>query len=391
MQGAGLTSSGHAPCRIKAAASGLIVILHRSVNMLPLLNFSLSPETNTTGAVDWTQVYEAVRWIQLIMALFSILGSGSIICLIIPRLSHTPELQPLFQLSVADLLLAACWLIGAVLYSQRCNQLSLLCYNLHTVEQILYMASFFFTLNYVWNLYTVTREKFNSCFSGYSVQFSNRVSLTAKLIALFSSLVPALLMVPVFVQGNAGHCQTNFSEPYRCLLMHTGALFLRPGHQQLSSTCSILHRYQIVVFLSTFLFTLLGITILVVKARCIQRRAVTANGYLGNEQRALFRVMDLRMLLYPLVFVFCWGPAVTLAFLRVAKPSSGHGVLGVCLYISEAFTSASQGFLNCLVYGWTRLHLRRAGLMFFSRDVDTQTPLLRSQQSRSYHTPRTIG
>lgn len=89
---------------------------------------------------------------------------------------------------------------------------------------------------------------------------------------------------------------------------------------------------------------------------------MTANGYLGNEQRALFRVMDLRMLLYPLVFVFCWGPgaflsdqaaarlqgpsdavsvcfwafsAVTLAFLRVAKPSSGHGVLGVCLYISE--------------------------------------------------------
>ncbi|KAK5604844.1 hypothetical protein CRENBAI_008930 [Crenichthys baileyi] len=355
------------------------------------LSFSHNPETNTTRPVDWTQVYEAIRWIQLIMALFSIFGSGSIIFLIIPRLRLTPELQPLFQLSLADLVLAACWLIGAILYSQHCNHLSTLCYNLHTVEQILYMASFFFTLNYMWNLFTVTREKFNSCLSGYSVQFSNSVSLAAKMIIAISILVPTLLMVPVFILGNISHCQANFSEPYRCLLMHTGALFLRPGHQQLSATCSFLHIYQIVVFLSTFFLTLLSITVLVVKARCIYRRAVTANGYLGNEQRALFRVMDLRMLLYPLVFIFCWGPAVALAFLRVAKPSSGHGVLGVCLYISEAFTSASQGFLNCLVYGWTRLHLRRAGLTFFSRDVDTQTPLLRSQQIGSYLAPRTIG
>ncbi|XP_015260551.1 PREDICTED: transmembrane protein 116 [Cyprinodon variegatus] len=278
MQGAGLTSSGPAPCRIKAAASGLIVILHRSVNMLPLLNFSLSPETNTTGAVDWTQVYEAVRWIQLIMALFSILGSGSIICLIIPRLSHTPELQPLFQLSVADLLLAACWLIGAVLYSQRCNQLSLLCYNLHTVEQILYMASFFFTLNYVWNLYTVTREKFNSCFSGYSVQ---KVSLQSGRCPCRAEGVPAERKVSL--------------QSGRCPCRVEGVPAERPG-----------------------------------------------------------------------AHVFA-------------------------LFAPQAFTSASQGFLNCLVYGWTRLHLRRAGLMFFSRDVDTQTPLLRSQQSRSYHTPRTIG
>lgn len=61
-------------------------------------------------------------------------------------------------------------------------------------------------------------------------------------------------------------------------------------------------------------------------------------------------------------------------------------VLKVTVCIFQAFTSASQGFLNCLVYGWTRLHLRRAGLSFFCRDVDTQTPLLRSQQTRNYLT-----
>uniref|UniRef100_A0A3Q2Q9P1 Transmembrane protein 116 n=1 Tax=Fundulus heteroclitus TaxID=8078 RepID=A0A3Q2Q9P1_FUNHE len=271
-------------------------------------------------------------------------------------------LQPLFQLSVADLLLAACWLTGGVLYSQSCSNLSVLCYNLHTVEQVLYMASFFFTLNYVWNLYTVIREKFNSCFS-------------EPCLCLCSSLCPALLMVPVFIRGNASHCQANFTEPYsRCLLMHTGALFLRPGHQQLSSTCSVLHVYQIVLFLGSFLVTLLGITV-------GTGRAVTANGYLGNEQRALFRVMDLRMLLYPLVFIFCWGPAM---WEMSHDARCRYRRAALCASAPQAFTSASQGFLNCLVYGWTRQHLRRTGLVLLSQDVDTQTPLLRSQQARSY-------
>lgn len=100
--------------------------------------------------------------------------------------------------------------------------------------------------------------------------------------------------------------------------------------------------------------------------------------------------------------------AVCLAFLRVAKPSACQGRIGVVLYISQvsvprgaaaaetsrrvngsvslrpqAFTSASQGFLNCLVYGWTHALLRRAGRTVLRREVDTQTPLLRWQK-RSY-------
>ncbi len=61
------------------------------------------------------------------------------------------------------------------------------------------------------------------------------------------------------------------------------------------------------------------------------------------------------------------------------------------VFCPQAFTSASQGFLNCLVYGWTCAHLRRAGRRVLSRDMDTQTPLLRSQKKRSYQTLRTVG
>ncbi|XP_070767844.1 transmembrane protein 116 [Enoplosus armatus] len=354
--------------------------------------FLNSSERNTTGAEDWTEVYEAVRWIQLVMAVLSAVGSGSIIvCVMLQRLSRTPELQPLFLLSVSDLLLALCWLIGAALFSQRCSSLNTHCYHLHTVEQVLYMASFFYTLNYMWNLYTGIREKFYSCSNGYPVQFSNRVSTAGKITALLSGLFPVLLMTPVFIQGNISQCQANFSEPYRCLLMHTGALYFTSQHQQPTAACSLLHTYRITIFLTTFIFTLLSIIVLVARARRIYRRVVTSHGYLGNQQRASFRVMDRRMLLYPLIFVLCWGPAVGLAFLREVKPSAGQGGAGVVLYISQAFTSASQGFLNCLVYGWTRARLRRAGRRVLSRDVDTQTPLLRSQKKRSYQTLRTIG
>ncbi|XP_039974179.1 transmembrane protein 116 isoform X1 [Xiphias gladius] len=354
--------------------------------------FPNGSEKNTTGAQDWTEVYEAVRWIQLAMALLSILGSGSIIaCVTLRRLSRTPELQPLFLLSLSDLLLALCWLIGGVLFSKHCNSLNTHCYNLHTVEQVLYMASFFYTLNYMWNLYKGIREKFYSCLDGYPVQFSNRVSTAGKTTALLSGLIPLLLMTPVFIQGNVSQCQANFSEPYRCLLLDTGALYLTSEHEQPIPTCRLLHTYGIAVFLATFILTLLSITVFLAKARRIYRRVVTSNGYLGNQQRTSFRVMDRRMLLYPLVFVLCWGPAVGLAFLRVVRPSACQGKAGVVLYISQAFTSASQGFLNCLVYGWTHARLRQAGRAVLSRDVDTQTPLLRSQKKRSYQTLPTVS
>lgn len=43
--------------------------------------------------------------------------------------------------------------------------------------------------------------------------------------------------------------------------MHTGALYLTPQDQQPVADCKRLHTYGIAIFLATFLFTLLGITV----------------------------------------------------------------------------------------------------------------------------------
>uniref|UniRef100_A0A3B3D5R2 Si:ch211-157p22.10 n=1 Tax=Oryzias melastigma TaxID=30732 RepID=A0A3B3D5R2_ORYME len=222
-----------------------------------------------------------------------VLGSGSIIvCLISQRLSRKPELQPLFLLSVADLLLAACWLVGAVFFSLRCGVLNSLCYNLHILEQV------------------HPPMVLVTCCHGYS--FLRSYSLI-------------LFMLPVFVIGNMNVCQTN------------------------SRVTSLL------------------LQVLVAKARHFHVRAMASNGIVGPEQRAALRVLDQRVVLYPLVFVLCWGSA------QIYPPSP-----------LQALTSASQGFLNCLVYGWTSVHLRRVGLTALTRDANPQTPLLQSQKTRSY-------
>ncbi|KAK1896106.1 Transmembrane protein 116, partial [Dissostichus eleginoides] len=282
-------------------------------------DFSNSSVENTTAAPDWTQAYEAVRWIQLTMALLSVLGSGSIlVSVMLQRLSRRTEVTITLKI-VSDLLLALCWIIGASLYSRN-HSAHTLCYQLHTVEQVLYMASFFYTLNFVFNLYRGIREQHYSCRDGY-VQFSNRVSAAGKITAVLSGVSPVLLMTPVFIQGSLSQCETNFSEPYRCLLMHTGALFLT-SEQQPIRACRLLHTYRSVLFLASFLLTLLSIIVLVRKSRRLYRRVVTSAGYLGNQQRACVHLMERRMLLFPLVFLLCWGPA-------------GQGVVGVVLYVSE--------------------------------------------------------
>ncbi|XP_038838332.1 transmembrane protein 116-like isoform X1 [Salvelinus namaycush] len=340
-----------------------------------------------------------------------IVGSGSILVYAtFQHLIRTPEIQPLFLLSVTDLLLAVSWLIGAVLFTQDCDS-HVTCYNLHIVEQMLYMTSFFYTLNYVWTLYSGLNNRFYSSLHGYPAQCATKLRSFSKIAAVLSCVLPVLLMLPVFVTGNMDHCYTNLSQPYKCLLMHTEALFMSTDLSKMvvDSACHLVHMYSIAVFLAVFLLTFVGIVVLMGKARTVYRRYVSSSGFLGDRQWASLRVLDRHLLLYPSVFFFCWGPAVFLAAMILYNPKSVEGVVGVILYIlqvklpaalkpttktcatsvhglistfsssSQAFTSSSQGLLNCVVYGWTQTHFRSASKDAL-RDMDTQTPLLRSQK-----------
>ncbi|XP_063043743.1 transmembrane protein 116 [Engraulis encrasicolus] len=350
-----------------------------------MLSFtSNNTQHNTTSPLaNWSSVYSAVRWIQLVMAILSILGAGSIILYtFFQRLMLKPEIKPLLLLSVADLLLAVSWLSGAFLFSQGC-QSSATCYNLHTVEQMLYMASFFYTLNYVGALYFGLKEKYYRRINGFPDQCPANSFPLGTATAIMSCVFPVLLTTPVFVIGNMEQCYTNHSKPYRCLLMHTEALYVHPGLEGEATICKVTRDYSIGIFLATFVLTLIGIVVLMVKAQSLYKRFITSHGVFRDQHWTTLALLKRRMFLYPTAFFCCWGPATFLAAMILIKPQAVEGGVGVFLYILQALTSASQGLLNCLVYGWTHQHFRSLGAAT-RRDADTQTPLLRSQKRRDY-------
>lgn len=52
-----------------------------------------------------------------------------------------------------------------------------------------------------------------------------------------------------------------FMSAYRCLLLHTGALYLTSQESEILITCKIISDYTIATFLMTFFFTIIGIVV----------------------------------------------------------------------------------------------------------------------------------
>ncbi|KFP53912.1 Transmembrane protein 116, partial [Cathartes aura] len=253
------------------------------------------------------------------------------------------QVRPLFYLSLSDLFLGMCWLAGALLYSTPTSKQDLICYNLQATGQVVDYAS-----------------------------------CIGRIATISSSLIPFLLMVPVFCLGNSSNCYQNFSQKHGCLLMHTEIAMPTNEPQTLSgSVCRVMHFYGIGVFLISFLISFIAILVILSQARGLYKRFVNSTGFLGDQQWAMIKMVEQRVVFYPIAFFCCWAPAVLLGILKLTV--STNSKIYMALLILQALTAASQGLLNCIVYGWTQhvfLSLKRNAC----RDVDTQTPLLRSQK-----------
>ncbi|XP_050605790.1 transmembrane protein 116 isoform X7 [Macaca thibetana thibetana] len=195
---------------------------------------------------------------------------------------------------------------------------------------------------------------------------------------VFSSLIPLLLMTPVFCLGNTSECFQNFSQSHKCILMHSppSAVAELPPSAN-TSVCSTLYFYGITIFLGSFVLSLLTIMVLLIRAQTLYKKFVKSSGFLGSEQWAVIHIVDQRVRLYLMAFFCCWGPAVILMIIKLTKPQDTK--LHMALYVLQALTATSQGLLNCGVYGWTqhKFHQRKQEAR---RDADTQTPLLCSQK-----------
>ncbi|XP_054852470.1 transmembrane protein 116 [Eublepharis macularius] len=327
------------------------------------------------------QFFDALHWIQAIMAALSVVGSSSIIgYAVFQNGARSPEVWPLFYLSTSDLCLGLCWLIGALFYGREtieAKDQGAACYNLQVMGQVIYVASFLYTVNYTWHLYMDLKVKYNQSLFSHSSQIFSNIGRTA---IILSTLIPFLFMAPVFGLGNLNKCYDeryqNLTIKHKCLLMHTET-YLSPASDP-QSRCSVLYIYSIGVFLVFFLASFAAILVLLIQARSLYKRFVNSTGFLGDQQWAMIKMVEQRVILYPIVFFCCWGPAFILGIVKLTHLEKTNNLYMV-LYVLEALTASSQGLLNCAVYAWTQ-HMFRCLKREACRDVDTQTPLLRSQK-----------
>ncbi|XP_050015088.1 transmembrane protein 116 isoform X4 [Alexandromys fortis] len=298
--------------------------------------------------------FPAIQWIQFVTATLSVIGSSSLITYAVsqnPQMSA--KIKPLFYLSFSDLLLGICWLIKALLYGTSAPHKDSICYNLQTVGEVI-----------------------------------NHTCQSSHIVFILSSLLPLLLMTPVFCLGNVNECFHNFSQSHRCLLMHSPpSAMIEPLPSTNTSVCSVLYFYGVTVFLASFFFSLLLITVLLFHAQSLYKKFVKSTGFLESEQWAAIYTVGQRMRFFPVAFVCCWGPAATLLIIELTKPQDTS--LHMAFSVLQALTAASQGLINCGIYGWTQCkfqQLKREP----RHDADTQTPLLCSQKriySRSLDPP----
>uniref|UniRef100_A0A8C5K0U9 Transmembrane protein 116 n=1 Tax=Jaculus jaculus TaxID=51337 RepID=A0A8C5K0U9_JACJA len=274
----------------------------------------------------WDSDFSAIQWIQFVMATL---------------------IKPLFYLNFSDLLLGICWLMKALLYGTSTTHKDIICYNLQTIGEV---------IEY-------------SCQSGH-------------IAFILSSLIPLLVMTPVFCLGNASECFHNFSQSHRCILMHSPSSAMTEFLPSTNtSVCSTLYFYCITIFLISFLLSLLTIMVLLIRAHTMYKKFMKSTCFLGSEQWTLIHIVDQRVRFFPVAFLCCWGPAVILMIIQLTKPQDTK--LHMAFYVLQALTAASQGLLNCGVYGWTQYKFHQLK-QSSRRDADTQTPLLCSQK-RAYN------
>ncbi|XP_042817628.1 transmembrane protein 116 isoform X2 [Panthera tigris] len=312
------------------------------------------------------------------MATLSVIGSSSLIAsAVFQNIQKSPEIRPLFYMSFSDLLLGICRLIEALLYGTSAASKDIVCYNLQAVGQIFYISSSLYTVNYIWYLYKELRMRHNQNGQNTFALVVDYTCHVGQIAIILSSLIPLLLMIPVFCLGNVSECFRNFSQSHRCILMYSPPSAMAELPSVNTSVCTTLYFYGITIFLTSFLLSLLAIVVLLIQTQTLYKKFVKSIGFLGTEQWAVIHIVEQRVRFYPVAFFCCWGPAVILIIMKLTKPQNMKLHMALC--VLQALTASSQGLLNCGVYGWTQYKFYQLK-QEARRDADTQTPLLCSQK-----------
>ncbi|XP_019631464.1 PREDICTED: transmembrane protein 116-like isoform X4 [Branchiostoma belcheri] len=311
---------------------------------------------------------EALSYIHMIMSAISILATLSIILYsIIKKIFRSAEVRPLFHLAVADLLLAACWLVGSLLWRLDGDHApdNDSCFYLQLVTEAVHLVTFFLTMNYALNVYVRLKDRENKA-DNLSLLMSTRWMVwTMRLVYVLSWFVPVLIMIPPALHKK--QVVKDVDTCTRCLMP-----FGR------SSTGKYLdwNSYSSLVLVGCLVLSISAMVVLYVLSYRVYGRVLKSNIW-TNAQRDALGLLKTRVTLYILVFLFCWSPALTVAITDLSQEKFPEFSRYVVLYILQGVTAPAQGFLNSLVYGWTRSGFREAMRdNIAATSTSPQTPLL---------------
>lgn len=310
---------------------------------------------------DSKNMLEALAAIYMFSSLLSIMGSLSIVVYTcVKKVVCNPEILPLFHLSLADLLLACGWFSTTTLwwfYRHEDAEDIKSCFYLEIATEIFHVVSFFLTVNYATHVFIRIKQRTTIESGGHSGSSYRKV-----FICLYAAswILPVLLMLPMVIF----YSQKDFFDCTKCLL-----LFDRPKARIYEHGIEITNHdsFGWRNYGSLLLVLTLGVSIVLMLVLYFvsvreYTKFIKRSGLLSIQQRQLIESNKRRVMLFIGVFFVCWLPAFIVAFVDLGTEDKDYNFKKMFfVFLIEGFLTPMQGFLNSLVYGWTRRSFRSAG------------------------------
>lgn len=322
----------------------------------PFLPLNVSSHTYPLRRCLYNNVHQKemkkiIAIIYILTSVLSILGAGSVIIYsIVKRIVRRPEVHPLFHLALADLLLASLWFSGACLWfhKQEGN-----CFRLDVFAEMAHLATFFLTVNYGLNAFLRLQEKVKNLQVTSASSSKFYIHLSRMSYAMCWTF-PVAIMVPLLFHYDEVHIP---DECTRCLL-----LFDRPKvKSSLLKSNSMWQTYGSLALVTTLTFSIVALMLIYFLMLRTHRKAIIYSGVLTDRQRASIDAIRNKVFLYVLVFLICWSPALVVAVCDIdPRVTLSNMRRWHVLFVLLGLTAPMQGFLNCIVYGWSRKSFRDA-------------------------------
>lgn len=320
----------------------------------------LNPHLCDKPSDDAQNMLKALAVVYLFSSFLSIVGSMSIIVYTcVKKIVCSPEVLPLFHLSLADFLLASSWFLTTTLYwvfrHESAEDIKS-CFYLEIATEVFHITSFFLTTNYAAHVYIRLKQRTRGASSH---GFFHRTVFFC-LYAL-SWILPVLLMLPMVLF----YSKKDFLDCSRCLLLFDrprARIYDQRGVEITNHDSFGWRNYGSLLLVLTLGISIVLLLVLYYKSVKEYTNTIKRSGLLSIQQRELMESNKKRVMLYIFVFFICWLPAFIVAFVDLGTEDKGYNFKKMFfVFLIEGVLTPMQGFFNSLVYGWTRNSFRRAG------------------------------